>query len=605
MSTQVRMTPAGKGIIFLLLLGALVAGKFLWYDKLPHKAVASTIMTQGDVAIPDAPEASLSGPDAKKLPLPTATLSGAGAKGIMYDMGWMACTGINYANGGIQTTKGSILASLGINLTIERQGDCNVSQAKIIQFCKDYKTNPNTPFVMASYMGSGVPGALYNISQGTKDLGDAYQPICFMVIGKSYGEDQVMGDPKFKSDKNRLKGAVITSVKLDGDEDLALKLAAAFGIPVNPDPKTYDPNALNLRFSATYTDAAKEYNSNVTESRHIVINGKTTGRDTTVGIDLVATWTPGDVTVHNGPRGSKTVTIISTKEYGSIMPAVVITCRAWLDQHKDIAANLIIGTAIAGDQIRSFDDVKKCACNIDAQIYKEETGDYWYKYYNGIKIPALSSDGTTDSSNHLGGSMVFNLADMANMLGIMIPGKTDNNDIYSSVYTTFGNLQHKLFPEDLPSFTPYEKAFDKTVLFQVISQHPELLRGKAALPNYNAPMTNKIGNRAWHIEFETGSSEIAESSSPVIDEIYNEINGTDGAKAKLVGYTDNVGKQDANKALSAARAKSVLKRLMDRGLEAERFFPSEGKGDAEPIADNSTPDGRAQNRRVQISLLTK
>ena len=602
---SVKMTPAGKGLILLFIIGAAVATKFFWYDKRPRAVVASTIINQGDVAIPDAPEASLIGPDAKKLPLPGTAAMGGGVKGTEYDMGWQAMTGFNYANGGPQTTKGSIFASLGLNITIERQQECNVSQAKIIQFCKDYKSNPNTPFVIASYMGSGIPSALYNIMQGTKDLGDDYQPICFMVAGKSYGEDQLMGDPKFKADKTKLKGAVLNSVRLDGDEDLGVKLTGAFGVPVNPDPKTYDPNALNLRYSANYIDAAKEYNSNITETRHVVIDGKTTGRDTTVGIDLVATWTPGDVTVHNGPRGSKTVTIISTYEYASIMPAVLVTCKAWINGHKDVASNMIMGTAIAGDQIRSFEDVKKYACNINAKIYNEENGDYWYKYYNGVKIPALLPNGSTDSSNHLGGSMVFNLADMANMLGIMIPGKTDNNDIYSSVYTTFGNLQHKLFPDDLPTFLPYEKAFDKTILFQVISTHPELLRGKAQLPSYTGQMTNKIGNKAWHIEFETGSAEITEASSSVIDEIYQEINGTDGAKAKLIGYTDNVGKSSSNKSLSAARANSVMKRLMNRGLGAERFFPTEGKGDEDPIADNGTAEGRSQNRRVQISLLTK
>ena len=601
----IKMTPAGKGALLLIIIGALIAGKFFWYDKRPKPAAPSVIMTQGDAAIPDAPEASLSGPDAKKLPFPGTEISGGSIKGTMYDMGWQACTGFNYANGGTQTTKGSIFASLGFSITIERKIDCNESQAKIAQFCKDMKSNPNTPFVMATYMGSGIPGALYNIMQLTKDLGDEYQPIGFIPIGKSYGEDQVMGDPIYKADKTKLKGAVMVCVKLDGDEDLGLKLAAAFGGNINPDPTTFDKDALNLKFVQTYTDAAKEYNANVTETRHIVVNGKTTGRDTTIGINLVATWTPGDATVHNGPRGSKTVSIISTKEYSSIMPAIVITCKAWIDQHKEAAANLIIGTAIAGDQIRSFEDVKKFACGINAKIYKEESEDYWYKYYNGIKIPALLPDGTTDSGNHLGGSMVFNLADMANMMGIMIPGKTDNNDIYSSVYTTFGTLQHKIFPNDLPTFLPYEKAFDKTILFQVISQHPELLKGKASLPNYNVAMTNKVANRAWHIEFETNSAEISEVSSSVIDEIYREINGTEGSKAKIVGFTDNVGKKASNKILSAERAKSVMKRLIDRGLEQDRFFPTEGMGDESPIGDNSTEAGRSQNRRVQITLLTK
>jgi outer membrane protein OmpA-like peptidoglycan-associated protein len=201
--------------------------------------------------------------------------------------------------------------------------------------------------------------------------------------------------------------------------------------------------------------------------------------------------------------------------------------------------------------------------------------------------------------------MVFNLADMANMMGIMIPGKTDNNDIYGAVYNTFGSLQHKYYPGDLVSVMPYEKAVDKTALFKVISGHPELLKGKAALPNYNVAMTNKIGNKAWHIEFETGSDQISEASASVIEEIYNEITGSDGSKAKLIGYTDNVGNPSANQALSGRRASSVMQRLIQRGLTKDRFFIPEGRGDKDPIADNTSEEGRAQNRRVQISILTQ
>lgn len=600
-----KMTPAGKGVILLLTIGALVAGKFFWYDKRPKAVQASILSTAGDVAIPDAPEASLSGPDAKKLPFPSKDVAGGSIKGTHYDMGWQSATGFNYANGGPQTTKGSIFASFGLNISIERQTDCMQSQAKVAQFCKDYKDNPGTPFVMATYMGSGIPGALYNISQATKDLPEEYQPVVVMTFGKSYGEDQLMGHPRYKADKTKLRGCVIVAVRLDGDADLGLKLGGSFGIPVNPDPSTYDPDAINFKYVASYTDAAKEYNSNVTETRHIVKNGKTIGRDTTVGIDIVATWTPGDVTVHNGPRGSQTVSIISTKEYASIMPAMTITCRKWYMDHIDVVANIITGCAIAGDQIRSFEDVKRYACGLNAEIYKEESGDYWYKYYNGVKIPTLMPDGTTDSSNHLGGSMVFNLADMANMMGIMIPGKTDNNDIYGAVYNTFGALQHKYYPNDLVSVMPYEKAVDKTALLKVISSHPELLRGKAALPNYNATMTNKIGNRAWHIEFDFGSDQISDVSSSAIEEIYNEITSTDGSKVKLIGHTDNVGNPESNQALSERRARSVMNRLIQRGLTSDRFFSPEGRGSKEPVTTNATDDGRAQNRRVQITILTQ
>ena len=607
MSTQLRMTPGGKGLILLLIVGLCCGGYYFWNKHKPMKVSSAIIVTQGEVATPDAPEASLPAGDAKKLPLPSSDVAAGSIKGIEYDMGWQAGTGFNLANGGLQTTKGSIYSQMGFSLTIERQPNCNTSQAKIIQFCKDYAKDPNTPFVLATYMGTGIMGALCNIDNALRDakVPEQYWPQGFMMPGASYGEDQVMGDPKYKEDPNNLLGAVMVCVKLDGDEDCGFKYAGAFGKPVNPNPKTYDPGALNLRFVDDYTIAATDYNANVSETRRIVINGVDTHRDTTIGINLVATWTPGDVTVHNGPRGANTITIISTKEYGSIMPAVIITCSKWITDHPDVAANLIIGTAIAGDQIRSFEDVKKFACGINAKIYKEESQEYWYKYFNGVKIPVLKKDGTPDSSNHLGGSRVYNLADMANMVGIMIKGKTDNNDIYASVYNTFGALQHKYFPEDLPSYPTYEKGFNKDILFHVISTHPELLIGKANLPSMEGTMTTKVGNVSKHVEFDLGSAEISNSSDDVIDGIYQDLVSTPEAKVQLIGHTDNSGDNSKNEALSLARAASVKKRLIQKGLEENRFFAVEGKGSSQPVAPNTTDDGRRQNRRVQIILLTK
>ena len=67
----------------------------------------------------------------------------------------------------------------------------------------------------------------------------------------------------------------------------------------------------------------------------------------------------------------------------------------------------------------------------------------------------------------LGGSTVFNLADMANTYGL----GDDKVDRYKAVYNTFGNLMVKMYPSLMPTFMPYEKAVDKSFLFSVISNH--------------------------------------------------------------------------------------------------------------------------------------
>jgi len=70
------------------------------------------------------------------------------------------------------------------------------------------------------------------------------------------------------------------------------------------------------------------------------------------------------------------------------------------------------------------------------------------------------------------------------------------------------------------------------------------------------------------------------------------------------GHTDNVGKADANLKLSQQRAKSVLDYLASRGVDKKRL-QSVGYGLKKPVADNSTDEGKAKNRRVELVIKDK
>jgi outer membrane protein OmpA-like peptidoglycan-associated protein len=137
----------------------------------------------------------------------------------------------------------------------------------------------------------------------------------------------------------------------------------------------------------------------------------------------------------------------------------------------------------------------------------------------------------------------------------------------------------------------------------LISSNPEILEGKVQITDYaNTKMTNKIGNKSYHIEFVTGSSEISESSKSVLDDIFQDAVTADGTKILIGGHTDNVGNANSNLTLSEQRAQSVLAYIKKKGIESARL-ESKGYGSEKPVADNSTSSGRSQNRRVEITLL--
>ena len=73
-------------------------------------------------------------------------------------------------------------------------------------------------------------------------------------------------------------------------------------------------------------------------------------------------------------------------------------------------------------------------------------------------------------------------------------------------------------------------------------------------------------------------------------------------KVVITGYTDNVGEKDFNMTLSQQRAEAVRDTLTSLGADPKKFQVI-GAGETKPIADNSTEEGRAKNRRVEVEVL--
>jgi outer membrane protein OmpA-like peptidoglycan-associated protein len=585
---SVKLKPAGKFLVIAVIVTAGILS-VKWYQGRPKDAGKAVEL--GKVTLPDAPEASLSA-HALLLPLPSSTEAVNGGTRITWErMAWNAQFSGMYANGGVRTTKGSLFDKAGVDITYIRQDDCNKQMADLVKFAGEFKTNPNTPAVLITFMGDGMPAFMTALSKELEPLGPEYQPIILpLAHGKSYGEDQVMGPSSWKQDPHNAVGKCVAGVLRDGDVNILLKWAGDNGIKVNPDETTYDADAINLIAASDFLDAPTKYISGYTESRKIIASGRTTGRDTTVGVDAVATWTPGDVNVATKKGGL--VTIANTRQYASQMPNQTIAIKKWAYDHRTDIENMIIALAQAGDQVKSFTEAKKFAAQVSAAVYQEQNAEYWLKYFNGVEERDIQG-----MKVNLGGSAVFNLADMANTYGL----GSDKVDRYKAVYNTFGNLMVKMYPTLMPSFIPYEKAVDKSFLLSVISNHPDLLEGKALETQYASQITARVSSRSYHIEFLTGSATIRPASYSILDSIFESAVVAEGLKVGVYGHTDNVGGDPTNIPLSEKRAASVKEYLMRKGLKDDRI-ETRGFGSSKPVADNNTEGGRSRNRRVEIVL---
>ncbi|MEJ2765150.1 OmpA family protein [Photobacterium sp. MCCC 1A19761] len=101
--------------------------------------------------------------------------------------------------------------------------------------------------------------------------------------------------------------------------------------------------------------------------------------------------------------------------------------------------------------------------------------------------------------------------------------------------------------------------------------------------------------------FALNSTELTPESASKLDELVAFLNEYPQAKVEVVGYTDASGAASYNQKISEKRAGSVAEALINKGIKATRI-EARGEGENNPVASNETPEGRQQNRRVEVTV---
>lgn len=115
-----------------------------------------------------------------------------------------------------------------------------------------------------------------------------------------------------------------------------------------------------------------------------------------------------------------------------------------------------------------------------------------------------------------------------------------------------------------------------------------------------AVLDQALANRT--IEFQSGSANLTAQGIAVLEQMAAAMRSIGSARVRVSGHTDNVGPRAANIALSQSRAEAVRRYLESAGIDASRMSV-QGLGPDRPLADNSSADGRARNRRIEFTVL--
>lgn len=116
---------------------------------------------------------------------------------------------------------------------------------------------------------------------------------------------------------------------------------------------------------------------------------------------------------------------------------------------------------------------------------------------------------------------------------------------------------------------------------------------------FEHPKTFTLDN----VQFETGKASLTKTSYKELNELLEYLKLKEDVVIEIAGHTDDVGDDISNQKLSEARANTVRNYLISKGITTKRV-QAKGYGETNPIAPNTTPEGRQQNRRTEVRILS-
>jgi outer membrane protein OmpA-like peptidoglycan-associated protein len=194
----------------------------------------------------------------------------------------------------------------------------------------------------------------------------------------------------------------------------------------------------------------------------------------------------------------------------------------------------------------------------------------------------------------------------------MVDGDTPESDlaIQQNYRDALAKLGAQILYTDDSTTTARLERDGRTIWLKIASQQTEVevtaIDEKPFAASIQPPTADamkaaldKDGHVALYVNFDFNKATLRPDAKPVIDQVAALLKNDAALKLEVDGYTDNVGADDYNVKLSQARAAAVVAALKTEGADVSRLS-SNGFGPANPIADQSTAEGRAKNRRVEL-----
>lgn len=303
-------------------------------------------------------------------------------------------------------------------------------------------------------------------------------------------------------------------------------------------------------------------------------------------VDAAVVWSPDDILSLKAVPGSRVLE--STRSAAYIIADVFMAKRDYLQSNEEKIAKIYEGWMKGAAEINSNTAAMKKAASILAREFTER----------GTAL----TDG--EAEEMIGNVRLTTHGDNLNFFGINSDYKgVTGNELYSDMSVKYSDLGY--IEGRVPNWRLI--SYPKFVTNSNLSGASHNAEGvKAFAPSTEVEKTKEaIATKRVSINFRTGEFQLDENAKYIIDKEFVSIAKAFGnAKIRVEGNTDSTGNYNSNVALSERRAQSVVDYLVSQYDMPRNRFIVVGNGSNNPVADNATFDGRAQNRRTDFELIS-
>lgn len=299
-------------------------------------------------------------------------------------------------------------------------------------------------------------------------------------------------------------------------------------------------------------------------------------------VDAAVVWSPDDQACIKAVPGCRILE--STRSASNIIADAFIAKRSWAERNKDKLNKLYEGWMRGAAEINSSDVNKRKAAKILAENFAGFSEDDAYAAINNVR---LTTHG--DNKNFFGLDPNYKGVTAEQLYTRM-----------TSVYKGIGYAEGKI-----PSWRTisFPDAIRSTNL-NGTEHNAEGQKEFTKVSEAEAKTKEAIATKRVSITFRSGEFALDENAKYIIDKEFVEIaKAFSNSRIRIEGNTDNVGSPETNKQLSRRRAQSVVDYLVNTHRMSRSRFVVVGNGQDNPVADNSTEDGRSKNRRTDFQLI--